>query len=407
MSAQSLARKAVAFVAAVVIVLCELLGGAPAANAQTQTAVEYYYADWNFYFITAFPDEIAALDGGAFGGAWKRTGQTFDVWTGPTNGALPACRFFSTIFAPKSSHFYTPYAAECASLIAGVGWQFEAVAFYVQLPDANGTCPPGTDVLYRLYNNGMGGAPNHRFPRSGNQFNQMRAAGWVFEGNGLTGAFACVPASAPSPTTAEGRWFGSTANGESIFGVILDTGVYYFFYFLPGNPITALLKGNGTSVNGAFSSSDARDFHSGGAVLPATVIGSYAARATLGGTLNESGVSVGFNATYVSLYDDPVPLASYAGTYLAPPSNAVTVDATGAVTGSSPSSGCAFTGTAVPHGGVGVLNLTLTFSGAGCVVDTKTVTGIAFFYDTAHTLLLIGATNSANAYYWFLGQKSG
>jgi hypothetical protein len=207
MSAQSLARRGVAFFAAVVIVLCELLGGAPAANAQTQTAVEYYYANWNFYFVTAFPDEIAALDGGAFGGAWKRTGQTFDVWTGPTNGALPTCRFFSTIFAPKSSHFYTPYAAECASLKAGVGWQFEAVAFYVQLPDANGNCPAGTDVLYRLYNNGMGGAPNHRFVRSAVQFKQMRAAGWTFEGDGRTGAFACVPQSAPPTPTA--RDFGS------------------------------------------------------------------------------------------------------------------------------------------------------------------------------------------------------
>ena len=28
----------------------------------TALAVEYYYAAWNFYFETAFPDEIAALD---------------------------------------------------------------------------------------------------------------------------------------------------------------------------------------------------------------------------------------------------------------------------------------------------------------------------------------------------------
>src|SRR6516164_425430 len=82
------------------------------ATAQTQTAVEYYYADWNFYFVTAFPDEIAALDGGAFGGAWKRTGQTFDVWPDLTGDAVPTCRFFSVVFAPRSSHFYTPYADE-------------------------------------------------------------------------------------------------------------------------------------------------------------------------------------------------------------------------------------------------------------------------------------------------------
>jgi hypothetical protein len=156
-------------------------------------AVEYYYAAWNYYFVTAFPDEIAALDGGAFGGAWQRTGQAFAVWTQSDGVDSPTCRFFSTIFAPRSSHFYTPYAAECASLIAGVGWQFEAVAFYLQLPDANGLCPSGTVPVYRLYNNGMGGAPNHRYTTSITTLDQMIAAGWVFEGNGNTRVFACVP----------------------------------------------------------------------------------------------------------------------------------------------------------------------------------------------------------------------
>src|SRR5262249_20377698 len=52
----------------------------PPANATAQ-AVEYYYADWNYYFVTAFPDEIASLDAGAFNGNWKRTGQSFKVWT--------------------------------------------------------------------------------------------------------------------------------------------------------------------------------------------------------------------------------------------------------------------------------------------------------------------------------------
>ena len=73
----------------------------------TVQAVEYYYAAWNFYFETAFAAEIAALDGGAFGGAWRRTGQTFNVWPQSNPSASPTCRFFSTAFAPKSSHFYT------------------------------------------------------------------------------------------------------------------------------------------------------------------------------------------------------------------------------------------------------------------------------------------------------------
>ena len=182
-----------------------------ASSAQlTAVAVEYYYADWNFYFVTAFPDEIAALDGGAFGGAWKRTGQTFDVWAGPAAAALPTCRFLSTAFAPKSSHFYTANAQECALLRGGATWQYEGIAFYVRVP-AQGPCGRGTVPLYRAYNNGVDGAPNHRYTTSLQTARQMTAAGWVLEGGVAAGdfdplnvefsevAFACVP---QEPVTA-------------------------------------------------------------------------------------------------------------------------------------------------------------------------------------------------------------
>ncbi len=162
-------------------------------KATTTVAVEYYYSVWNFYFETAFPDEIAALDGGAFGGAWKRTGETFNVWPQSNSSTSPTCRFFSTAFAPKSSHFYTPFASECAIVKTESAWQYEAIAFYIQLADANGLCSGGTIPLYRLYNNGMGAAPNHRYTTSVTVFNQMVAAGWIFEGNGNTKVFACVP----------------------------------------------------------------------------------------------------------------------------------------------------------------------------------------------------------------------
>jgi hypothetical protein len=166
-------------------------------SSQTAVAVEYYYDVWNFYFETSFPDEIAALDGGAFGGAWKRTGQTFKVWPQAMGSASATCRFFSTAFAPRSSHFYTPFPTECALVQTDpalhAAWEFEAIAFYIQLADANGLCPAGTIPLYRLYNNGMGGAPNHRYTTSVTVFNQMAAVGWLFEGDGNTKVFACVP----------------------------------------------------------------------------------------------------------------------------------------------------------------------------------------------------------------------
>jgi hypothetical protein len=163
----------------------------------TALAVEYYYAAWNFYFVTAFPEEIAALDGGAFGGAWQRTEQAFQVWPQPNATSTPTCRFFSIGFAPKSSHFYTPFPAECQYVKTNpadvAAWEFENIAFYMQLADANGNCPGGTTPLYRLYNNGMGGAPNHRYTINPIIFNQMIAQGWLFEGNGNTKVFACVP----------------------------------------------------------------------------------------------------------------------------------------------------------------------------------------------------------------------
>jgi hypothetical protein len=114
------------------------------------------------------------------------------VWTQGDAVDSPTCRFFSTDFAPKSSHFYTPFPAECAIVKNNPDWQFESIAFYLQLADANGVCPTGTIPLYRMYNNGMGGAPNHRYTTSVITLDQMIAAGWTFEGNQITRVFACV-----------------------------------------------------------------------------------------------------------------------------------------------------------------------------------------------------------------------
>lgn len=170
-------------------------GATPPPPPPTTPAVEYYYADWDYYFVTSFPDEIALLDGGAFNGNWKRTGQTFNVWPQATSTSSPTCRFFSTplISTVKSSHFYTPFPAECDTVKQNPNWEFESIAFYIQLAQADGTCSGGTIPLYRLYNNGMGGAPNHRYTTSLTILNQMVAAGWVFEGDGNTKVFACVP----------------------------------------------------------------------------------------------------------------------------------------------------------------------------------------------------------------------
>ena len=157
-------------------------------------AVEYYYAAWNFYFVTAIPAEIAALDGGAFGGVWQRTGQQFNVYStaGAPAGAATVWRFFSTTFAPKSSHFYTGIVAEYNSLLANPNWQLEGPVFNTSLPAADGSCPAGSIPIYRLYNNNMGGAPNHRFTTDLGVREQMISAGWAPEGFGI-GVTFCSP----------------------------------------------------------------------------------------------------------------------------------------------------------------------------------------------------------------------
>ncbi len=168
----------------------------PSASGPTTTpAVEYYYAAWDSYFVTSFTDEIALLDSGASNGNWKRTGQTFNVWPQSTSTSSPTCRFFTTpsIYMTKSSHFYTPFPAECDTVKQSPEWEFESTAFYIQLANADGTCSGGTLPLYRAYNNGMGGVPNHRYTTSLTILNQMVAAGWVFEGYASTMVFACVP----------------------------------------------------------------------------------------------------------------------------------------------------------------------------------------------------------------------
>jgi uncharacterized delta-60 repeat protein len=157
-------------------------------------AVEFYHSGFNHYFISATPYEIAVVDHNP---EWARTGATFNVWVEDAPDLSPVCRFFSDqSFAPRSSHFYTPYAAECAGLRAGMVWKYEGDVFRLALPvgaSGLGTCQSGSVPQYRLYNNGQGGAPNHRYTTSLHTVDDMTASGWIVEGEAQTKVFACVP----------------------------------------------------------------------------------------------------------------------------------------------------------------------------------------------------------------------
>jgi hypothetical protein len=151
--------------------------GPPQPGAQS-TAVEFFHPAMGHYFVSADADEIAGLDSGATAG-WTRTGQTFSVWTTGT-GLADVCRFFTTFFAPKSSHFYTAIAVECEVLKLGEVWQYEKLAFKIALPSPDGRCLVGIP-LYRLYNDGRTGAPNHRYTTSLAIRSEMISQGFVPE----------------------------------------------------------------------------------------------------------------------------------------------------------------------------------------------------------------------------------
>ena len=156
------------------------------------TAVEYRHAGFDHYFVTAIADEIAKLDNGTFAG-WTRTGESFKVYVVDGAGLAGVCRFFSTAFGPKSSHFYTPDATECGTVRANPNWLFEAVVFYATKADLAGGCPSGSQPVYRLYNNGQGAAPNHRYTTSLAVRSDTMARGWIPEGYGEVGVIMCAP----------------------------------------------------------------------------------------------------------------------------------------------------------------------------------------------------------------------
>jgi hypothetical protein len=163
----------------------------------TVKVVEYHHAAFDHYFITPVPDEITLLDARAppFQD-WSRTGLSFNAYakSGAPAGSVAICRFFNTTFAPKSSHFYAARGFGCEATIAKFpDWNLEDDnLFTTMLPDAGGNCPAGTIPLYRMYNNGMGGAPNHRFVTSLTERQKMLDQGFVAEGAGI-GVGMCVP----------------------------------------------------------------------------------------------------------------------------------------------------------------------------------------------------------------------
>ena len=169
--------------------------------ADTVTVYEFYNAGLKHYFRTADAVEAAAIDQGAAGPGWVRTGDDFLAYSSSAAlaGGIDVCRFYGSIFPGPNSHFYTAGVAECNALkalqlstpAALKRWNYEGFAFAVTLPAAGG-CAGGTSSIYRLYNNGFasGADSNHRYTTLTAEYARLQAAGWIGEGIVMCGATA-------------------------------------------------------------------------------------------------------------------------------------------------------------------------------------------------------------------------
>ena len=176
------------------------------ASADVVRAVEYYHSGIDHLFVTANPLEIDALDSGTVGG-WLRTGQRFRVDDAASPGLVPVCRFYTSAYAGKATHFFTASAAECEQLKTSSDWVYEGVAFYARLPDAAGTCDAETAAVHRLFNGGQGGAPNHAYTVYDATQKMLTQSGWVPEGVAF-----CAPLAAGNPIVKTQALAGSEWN---------------------------------------------------------------------------------------------------------------------------------------------------------------------------------------------------
>jgi hypothetical protein len=136
-----------------VLLACAACAAGPALAAEV---IEFHNANLDNYFITADRVEAAAIDGGAAGPGWSRTGFNFSA-----GGPTPVCRFYGSIAPGPNSHFYTALPDECAALKQlQAARRRHAEAVELREPRFHdgrraAPCPAATTPVYRAYNDGF------------------------------------------------------------------------------------------------------------------------------------------------------------------------------------------------------------------------------------------------------------
>jgi len=220
---------------------------------------------------------------------------------------------------------------------------------------------------------------------------------------------------ATSTTTAEGGWFGTTADGRMVRAIILDDGTYYVVYSFPGVRTNAgVVQGSSSAANGNFASSDGADFpisfaaETAGSATSAAVSGTYVPRTSLQLSIVESTATRTFTASYDAGFEQPASLAAAAGTYTGKTGHvsgaipaSFTLDSSGNIVGHN--AACSFTGTVTPHKSVNVFDWTIV--GPNCVFGRAGASGVMYYDETNRELNGFAPFAARDDQFYLLGAK--
>ncbi len=214
----------------------------------------------------------------------------------------------------------------------------------------------------------------------------------------------------PTGPTAEGVYGGTLIGSASsdFQMLVLENDEFWALYGTQSTSlfvVAGFLQGNGTSNNGTYTSSNARDFGFNPA-LAGTASATYNPTAkTISGSVVASAGTVTFSGGPIAgslyNYNTPAVLSAVSGawslTALTGERIALNVSSTGSFSANS-SLGCAFSGTIASRpSGKNVFTVALTYGPLPCALAGQPATGIALVYplSAGGTQLIFAGTNTA------------
>lgn len=210
----------------------------------------------------------------------------------------------------------------------------------------------------------------------------------------------------PKPGPSAEGVYGGTLTGSTSTAfqlLVLENGDLWSLYGTQTPTqfgVAGFVQGSGTSNNGSFTSSNARDFGVTPAVTGTTTATYDATAKTISGTVSSGTSTITFNGGPIagSLYNYNTiasltsVIGSWSTTSLTGESVAINIGSTGTFSAAT-SLGCNFTGTFMPRAsGKNVFNVAINFGAAPCALPGQSATGIAVAYPLSNgKMQLLGA----------------